>query len=623
MSDHDRPPEYASPMRLTSVRVENAEPVRLFEARDLADVVVLAGPNGVGKTRLIGAIVNQLRNVGSGAMVQAEVAATTPAEREAWGKSTLDLRDPADRGLLTTTLQASRRRRNWSSSLVNFESDRTIQNLQPLSFTWEMQDPEDEAVSWDSTWGFMRDRFQDTVHSLFRMIEAQKQSIANRAVRLRREGHGTMNLTFRDPMEPFKDVFAMLLAPKELVDPSARDQRLQYRLDGQTLDFASLSSGEREVVNIAFDFLLRRPSDCIVFFDEPELHLHPELSYKLLQTLRSIGDRNQFILSTHSPDVITASLDQSVIFLSPPKTSDGGVPENQALAVSEADETNRALRLLGQSIGIVALGRKIVLIEGDNSSLDKQTYGSIIGNQYPALVLVPSGGKHVIESFDAVNEAVLSRSIWGVDFYMLCDRDSRPPHSGAAEVAAGSGRLRVLGRYHLENYFLDEYVWADAFAALEGEDSWLRDPTRIRAAQREIAQGFVSYAVALAVASRLRLAAGNVDAMAKNCHGKSLEETQALVAERARSESTRINQALDENRVATAVAEMYAEVSKAVEEDAESWKDLVPGKQVLAAFAARAQLKPGRAKSMYLSAARTSDRQPFDEIERIFAAIAA
>lgn len=42
-------------------------------------------------------------------------------------------------------------------------------------------------------------------------------------------------------------------------------------------------------MNVVFDFLLRNPSDCIVLFDEPELHLHPELSYKLLQTLRTAG----------------------------------------------------------------------------------------------------------------------------------------------------------------------------------------------------------------------------------------------------------------------------------------------------------------------------------------------
>src|SRR5207244_9851363 len=107
-----------------------------------------------------------------------------------------------------------------------------------------------------------------------------------------------MNLNFTDPMLPFKKVFSQLLAPKELVDPSARRQTLEFSLDGQVFDITALSSGEREVVNVAFDFLLREPSDCIVFFDEPELHLHPELSHKLIQVLQSIGARNQFILST-------------------------------------------------------------------------------------------------------------------------------------------------------------------------------------------------------------------------------------------------------------------------------------------------------------------------------------
>jgi energy-coupling factor transporter ATP-binding protein EcfA2 len=597
--------------------------VQLFEVADLADVVVLAGPNGVGKTRLIAAIVNRLRNAGPGGVVQAEIAATTPTEVAAWGKETLDLNQHEDLALLTSTLQASRRRRNWSSSLLNFESDRTIQNLQPLTFTWEMADPESEAVSWDSTFGFMRDRFQDTVHSMFRMIEAQKQSIANRAVTLRREGHETMNLGFQDPMEPFKQVFAMLLAPKQLVDPSARDQRLQYKVGDLTLDFASLSSGEREVVNIAFDFLLRRPSDCIVFFDEPELHLHPELSYKLLQTLRSIGERNQFVLSTHSPEVITASLDQSVVFVAPARVAPDGSAQNQAIPVSEADETHRALRLLGQSIGIVALGRRIVLIEGDQSSLDKQTYGSILGNRFPGLVLVPSGGKHVIESFEAVNDAILSQSMWGVEFFMLCDRDSRPPQSEVVTGAESAGRLRVLSRYHLENFFLDEFVWAEAFSSLEPADSWLRNPARIRATLREVAAGFTSYAVSLAMASRLRLAAGNVDAMARQSHGKSVTETQELVAMRARSEVARIAGVLDETQVREAVRELYDNISQGIEADDETWKSLVPGKPVLAAFASRAQVNRARAKAMYLSAAAESERRPFQEIEDTFAMFAA
>jgi ABC-type cobalamin/Fe3+-siderophores transport system ATPase subunit len=609
-------------MRLTSIEVKDALPVRLFQANDLADVVVLAGPNGVGKTRLLDAIVNHLRSPGGGEItVQAKVSATVGSEQEAWGKLELDLTDPEDAARLAQTLQVGRRRRKWSSSLVNFESDRSIRNLQPLQWTWDMEDPEEEDISWDLTFGFMRDRFQDTLHSIFRMIEGQKQKIANRAVQLKREGHDSMRLGFADPMEEFKRVFEMLLGPKRLADPQARLQRLQYIQGDQTLDFETLSSGEREVVNIAFDFLLRQPRDCIVFFDEPELHLHPELSYKLLRTLRSVGERNQFVLSTHSPEIISSSLDQSVTFISPAKQEPDGTWANQAIPVLESDETNQALRLLGQSIGIVALGKRIVLIEGEESSLDKQTYGSILGDLHPDLVLVPSGGKHVIESFDTVYEAVLNRTLWGVEFFMLCDGDSAPPASAAVDNASAQGRLRRLSRYHLENYFLDEHVWAEAFATMEPENAWLRDPAQIRAQLREIASQFVSYAVALSASSSLRRRVGNVDLMPKDCHGKSVEETQNLFLGAATGELDRVREVLDGDAVRQEVEDAYVKLETAISTDSDNWKALIPGKQVLATFARRAGLSPSRAKAMYVSAAEQSSRNPFEEIVTIFDAM--
>jgi ABC-type lipoprotein export system ATPase subunit len=611
-------------MRLSAISIQDAMPVRRFEVADLADTVVIAGPNGVGKTRLIDAVVNALRSPGSaGPVVQARVVSTTQTERDAWGKAELDLTDPDDARLLTQTLQVGRKRRKWTSSLVNFESDRSIQQLQPLQWAWDMPDPDEESIGWDLTYGRMRDRFQDTVHSMFRLVEQQKQSIATRAIQLKRDGHDSMQLGFVDPMTEFKRVFEMLLGPKRLADPQARLQKLQYVQGDQTFDFDSLSSGEREVVNIAFDFQLRQPRDCIVFFDEPELHLHPELSYKLLRTLRSIGERNQFILSTHSPDVISASLDQSVVFVAPSKESPDGSFENQAIPVTESDETNQALRLLGQSIGIVALGKRIVLIEGDESSLDKQTYGSILGDRHPDLVLVPSGGKHVVESFDTVYEAVLNRTLWGVEFFMLCDGDSAPPQSGIADRAVTEGRLRRLSRYHLENYFLDEQVWSEAFAAFEPQDAWLRDPAQVRAKLREIASQFVSYAVALAASSSLRRKVGNVDLMPKNVHGKSSTDTQVLFRTVAEAELGRVSAVLAGNEVRREVEETFTKLETALERDSDEWKALIPGKQVLAVFAGHAHVSIPRAKALYIGQAAESEQSPFQEIIDLFDALSS
>jgi hypothetical protein len=351
---------------------------------------------------------------------------------------------------------------------------------------------------------------------------------------------------FPDPLIPFKSAFSQLLAPKELVDPVLKDQILNFRDGTSQYPLASLSSGEREVVNVVFDFLLRNPTDCIVVFDEPELHLHPELSYKLIQTLKNSGFRNQFLFCTHSADIISASLDNSVVFISPAKDS----TNNQAIVVSEEDETHRALKLVGQSIGIVALGKKIVLIEGEHGSLDKQTYGAILKNKFPNLVLVPSGGRGLIQSFSFLADEVLEKSLWGVQFFMLCDRDAVPATKIATELEAKSlGKLRLLGRYHLENYFLEEAVIAEIFADFEAETSWRRSQDQIRARLLEIAREQLSYAAALIVSAVFRERVGNLSIMPKDCNGKSAEELVKILLDATSRERTRIESTIDSKEI--------------------------------------------------------------------------
>lgn len=603
-------------MRIKALSIRNALPIQHFEAKDLSDVVVLAGPNGVGKTRLIETILGHLRGASTNPDISGVIEATSKQEQTEWGKTELDMSQPTDMDILRTNLQHNRRRSNLTSTVLNFESDRTIQNVQPFAFSWDLPDPLTEEMGWDFSLAGWKNRWQDTIHSLFRLIEHQKQGIASRAVELRRQGKTEMKLSFSDPMDSFKNVFSQLLAPKELVDPSARQQTLQYRLGDQVFDISTLSSGEREVVNIAFDFLLRRPQHCVVFFDEPELHLHPELSYRLIQALQTIGVQNQFILSTHSPDIITASLDRSVIFLSPPRELADGTPANQAIPVNENDETNEALRLLGHSVGIIALGKKILLVEGENSSLDKQAYGAITRNRYPSLVLVPSGGKHLIQSFDLIHKSVLNKTLWGVEFFMLCDGDSAPADNPAPGGA--DHRLRILPRYHLENYFLDEDIWKEVFAEMETGDSWLLDPKAIRQRLREQARSLVSYATALHTASSLRMEAGNVDVMPKDCHDKSLADVQQLLVDVAKKETVRLGSTLDAKEVTSRAADYYNQLTKSLDDDSEVWKSLIPGKPLVSRFAAAAGLHASRAKSLYIRRAHEVTENPFQEILDIF-----
>ena len=397
-------------------------------------------------------------------------------------------------------------------------------------------------------------------------------------------------------------------------DMEEQNQVIKYVQDGQTLDFGSLSSGEREVVTVVFDFLLRSPQDCIVVFDEPELHLHPELSYRLLRTLQDVGERNQFIFCTHSPEIITASLEQSVIFVGPSK----GAGVNQALPVRENDKFLDVMRTLGQSIGVISLGKRIVLIEGTRDSLDKEVYGSIIGAQYPEIVLVPVGGKDTAVSFQRATETVLSQTIWGVDFFMLCDGDSAA--RGFSPQTKSDGRLRVLSRYHLENYFLAEHVWAKVFEHLALPDNDpLRDAAAIRQLMRNFARDQISYATALKVSNHFRQMVSNIDIMPSGVNNLGVEDLCAIMETDRGTESSRCGSSLDKANLERMVRDEFARLTDALDKDDESWKSLIPGRQIIQRLSARAKQDYGTLKRLYIRAARTSQPDPFEEIRGIFA----
>ena len=601
-------------MRLRALETKNIPPIRNFAIADLADVVVLAGPNGVGKTRLVQAIMSAFQNP-SAQTVRLNIEATTPEESNAWGTKSLDTSNPADVQRLNQMMRRNRRRTSWQSSIFQFESNRTIPNLNPFGFSFDAVDPYEEMIGWDYMFSSLINRFQDTVNSIFRKVHSRRTAIAIKAEQLMVEGKTVMPLDFPDPLIPFREAFAQLLAPKKLLDADPRDQTLYYESDGQRFGIASLSSGEREVVNVVFDFILRNPADSIIIFDEPELHLHPELSYKLIQTLRNVGSRNQFIFVTHSAEIITASLDQSVIFVAPPR-DDGG---NQAVPVREHDTTNEALHRLGHSIGIVSLGKKIVLVEGANTSLDKQTYGAILRNRYPSLVLVPSGGKDLIRSFNALVDQVLDKTIWGVEFFMLCDRDAVQTDSIVARLESDAhGRLRVLKRYHLENYFLDENVLAAVFSQMEDAGSPLRDPHKINAKLKALAGGLLPYATALIVALQKREEFGNIDLKAKGSHDASLEELVDLTLARAKDERVRFGASIDDASIESLVRMTFSSLQASLDDPAETWKSVIPGKPLFNKFAGFTGLAAGRLKTLYIREAEANFPHVFDDIAGIF-----
>jgi ABC-type cobalamin/Fe3+-siderophores transport system ATPase subunit len=601
-------------VQISEIKAKKKLPIKNFEVTNLSNVIVLAGPNGIGKTRLIQEIINLLKNPRTDPTIAIKITATSQAELDLWGKDSLSTLDSNDLSILKQHLHKKRKRGKWASSVVYLDSFRTFEPVQPFQWSWDFGDPLDEEIGWDLLFNPFKNRFQDTIHAIYKKLGHYRTAISQRYEEYRKAGKTEMSIDSTDPLQKFKEAFSLLLSPKKLADIPISNPKIQYIENEQVLPIDSLSSGEREVFTTVFDLLLHEPSDCIVFFDEPEMHLHPELSFRLLRTLKSVGERNQFIFCTHSPDIITESLNHSVVFIKPPEGDD-----NQALCVEKDEEKATALNLLGQNLGIIALGRKIVLIEGREASLDRQTYGEIVGNDFPQYVLAPSGARQTILSFSKVIDDVLSKAIWGIDFFMVCDGDSNLPQQVMDElVTKSSGRLVFLPRYHLENYFLDENIISKMFEKMESGDSWLRDPKQIRESLKQIAKEFLPYTINLWLGSLIRSKVGEIEVSIKGVAGMNLDDYTKQLEEPILKEHKRIGTILSTEEIKKAVEERWKVLARLIEEDKEDWKKLIPGRVICHKFASIAGISPGRFKTMYINTAKVAGLTPFDEIVNIF-----
>lgn len=111
-------------------------------------------------------------------------------------------------------------------------------------------------------------------------------------------------------------VSRMLPGYGELRVPAGQKANLVIDRDGTRLPVASLSDGERACLAIVADLTRRlalanpslenpaREAEAVVLIDEVELHLHPGWQRRILKRLVDTFPGCQFIVTTHSPQVI-------------------------------------------------------------------------------------------------------------------------------------------------------------------------------------------------------------------------------------------------------------------------------------------------------------------------------
>jgi len=92
---------------------------------------------------------------------------------------------------------------------------------------------------------------------------------------------------------------------------------------GDKFDINELSSGEKQLFLRTLAIKMLNPENSVILIDEPELSLHPKWQQRIVDVYRKIGKNNQIIIATHSPHILGSVRKENIMLLD--KNEDGKI----------------------------------------------------------------------------------------------------------------------------------------------------------------------------------------------------------------------------------------------------------------------------------------------------------
>jgi len=203
------------------------------------------------------------------------------------------------------------------------------------------------------------------------------------------------------------------------------DFNIYNKADSAGIEPDSISSGESELIALGIECLVfakesPEGSENILFLDEPDAHLHPDLQVRLALFLKGLVEENHFrvVLATHSTSFLAA-------FESYPNVSIEFIATGQTIIEFKnvSDTYRRILPIFGaHPLSNLFNEAPIFLVEGED---DERIWQQAIRTSQGSLKLYPCA----VDSIDHLNEyevqvAEIINSIYdSAKAYSLRDRD--------------------------------------------------------------------------------------------------------------------------------------------------------------------------------------------------------
>jgi len=250
----------------------------------------------------------------------------------------------------------------------------------------------------------------------------------------------------------FKDFFF----PKEFEGIKV-DRALNWQFPIKTpdgihdMDF--LSSGEKEILMTYTSILKMKLTGSVILFDEPDLHLNAALERKVIGRLNKIVVAgNQVWVATHSLEIIgTVPLEN--LYKMYTYLPEGG--DNQIELCSTKRDRFEALELIGASTGIQLISQKIVFVEGKT---DKEILQSLYEEFGDVVSFVETKGLRPLMGLSSAITDLLDQVTKYETFYMIRDKDLLSDAEAEAIRKKYAGKVFIWNVRSIENYLLEPKI---------------------------------------------------------------------------------------------------------------------------------------------------------------------
>jgi len=458
-------------MKILNFRIENFRNLRVAECDPVPDFMLICGANGCGKSALLEALMTAKEHAG------------------AYGNFRFDPRAvsaDAEKANIKVVLRFSEEEREFVKTkfgnecpeedeiVIEIQKDgkaRAIKRSRPVSqllgfYSRSIGSPgffdfinahrrmqKNQLSTWDAN--FLSDaRAKETLaldENKFRYTKQYLAGLKMSDLQALQTSLRSGNPTNKDSLDEIRTFFNEFFSPMKFKDVYIDTSPFQFAISTPLgeIDIDDLSSGEKEILNIFIRFHQLNPMGAVILFDEADAHLHPDLDRRYLEVLKKLGEG--MLLTAHSPEMMIAAGTDALYTILKEPLPEGG---NQLVRVTEEESLHEALSEVMGSRGIISINQRIIFIEGQEASADREIYEALYPPSKYNVTFVPAGNSLTVRSASEKVNHLLTTATGFQHYFSIIDGDVERLTDDPTE----GKRFFRLPVYHVENFLIDEAV---------------------------------------------------------------------------------------------------------------------------------------------------------------------